>query len=74
MKLTEFQKSEIKKSYDNFEPDTFDFGAMVDLVIETTIDEGVVDFSDDEHGDQFEAYSNIVWDMIEAWEEERKSK
>lgn len=72
MKLTDFQKSEIKRLYDNNTLDTTDLGEIVEMIVDTTIDNDIVDFSDDEDGDMYEAYTNIVWDMIESWEDEKQ--
>ena len=72
MKLTDFQKSEIKRLYDNNTLDTTDLGEIVEMIVDTTIDNDIVDFSHDEDGDMYEAYTNIVWDMIESWEDEKQ--
>jgi hypothetical protein len=66
MNLTEKQKQQIRHFY--FE--TLDgLGLEMDEIVEDTLDymldEGYIDLSEDEDGDLYESYNNVVWEYIE---------
>lgn len=66
MNLTEKQKQQIRQFY--FE--TLDgLGLEMDEIVEDTLDymldEGFINLSEDEDGDLYESYNNIVWEYIE---------
>ena len=64
MKLTEKQKEEIDKILSNLEED-LSFEEKHEELMDTCLDDGVFDLSDDEDGDIYEEYSNLVWDYME---------
>lgn len=64
MKLTEKQKEEIDKILSNLEED-LSFEEKHEELMDTCLDDGVFDLSDDEDGDLYEEYSNLVWDYME---------
>lgn len=64
MKLTEKQKEEIDKILSNLEED-LSFEEKHEELMDTCLDDGVFDLSDDEDGDMYEEYSNLVWDYME---------
>lgn len=66
MNLTEKQKQQIRQFY--FE--TLDgLGLEMDEIVEDTLDymldEGFINLSEDEDGDLYESYNNVVWEYIE---------
>lgn len=65
MKLTEKQKEEINKILSNLEED-LSFEEKHEELMDTCLDDGVFDLSDDEDGDIYEEYSNLVWDYLES--------
>jgi hypothetical protein len=66
MNLTEKQKKQIRHFY----YETLDeLGLEMEEIVEDTldymIDEGFIDLSEDEDGNLYESYNNIVWEYIE---------
>lgn len=64
MKLTEKHKEEIDRIMSNLEDD-LSFEEKHEEVMDTCLDEGVFNLEDDEEGDMYEEYSNLVWDYME---------
>jgi hypothetical protein len=66
MNLTEKQKNLIKEHYHQ---SLVHLGMEIDEVVEDTldylIDESYIDLSEDEDGDLYESYNNLVWDYVE---------
>lgn len=66
MQLTESQKNQIKKHYtESLEELNLEIEEVVEDTLDYLIDEGHIDLSDDEDGDLYESYNNIVWEYIE---------
>jgi hypothetical protein len=66
MKLTELQKTEIKKFYGELDDvQSMDISEIVEETLDYLLDEGIVDLSEDEDGDMYESYNNSVWEYIE---------
>ena len=64
MELTEKQKWDIDNIISNLDED-LSFEEKHEEVMDTCIDDGVFNLEDDEEGDLFEEYSNLVWDYME---------
>ena len=64
MKLTEKHKEEIDRIMSNMEDD-LSLEEQHEEVMEACLDDGVFDLSDDDEGDMYEEYSNLVWDYME---------
>ena len=64
MKLTEKHKEEIDRIMSNLEDD-LSFEEKHEEVMDTCLDDGVFNLEDDEEGDMYEEYSNLVWDYME---------
>lgn len=45
--------------------ESLELGEAVDITLDYLIDNDIVDLSEDEEGDQFEALSNDVYDLLE---------
>ena len=67
MKLTEKHKEEIDRIMSNLEDD-LSFEEKHEEVMDTCLDDGVFNLEDDEEGDMYEEYSNLVWDYMEEKE------
>lgn len=68
MNLTELQKAEIKKFYDELDDvQSMDISEIVEETLDYLLDESIIDLSDDEDGDLYENYNNIVWGYIEEY-------
>ena len=66
MKLTETHKAEIKKYYAEIEDvQSLDISEIVEETLDYLLDEGIVDLSDDDDGDEYEELNNLVWEYIE---------
>ncbi len=66
MQLTEKQKQQIKDFYvENLQGLELELEEVVEDTLDYMIDEGYIDLSDDEDGDIYESYNNIVWEYIE---------
>ena len=66
MKLTELQKTEIKKFYGELmDVQSMDISEIVEDTLDYLLDEGIIDLSEDEDGDMYESYNNSVWEYIE---------
>ena len=68
MNLTEKQKLEIKRFYSELEVESMDLSDIVEQTLDHLIDEDIIDLSDDEDGDVYEQYNNIVWEFIEEFQ------
>lgn len=64
MKLTEKHKEEIDRIMSNLEDD-LSFEEKHEEVMDVCLDDGVFNLEDDEEGDMYEEYSNLVWDYME---------
>jgi hypothetical protein len=64
MELTEAQKWDIDNILSNLEED-LSFEEKHEEVMDTCLDDGVLDLSDDEDGDMYEEYSNLIWEYME---------
>ena len=64
MKLTEKHKEEIDRIMSNLEDD-LSFEEKHEEVMDACLDDGVFNLEDDEDGDLYEQYSNLVWDYME---------
>lgn len=64
MKLTEKHKEEIDRIMSNLEDD-LSFEEKHEEVMDACLDDGVFNLEDDEEGDMYEEYSNLVWDYME---------
>lgn len=62
MKLNEQLKQKIKEKF-NFQ--NVELEDAVELTLDYLIDNDIVDLSEDEDGDMYEALSNDVWEFIE---------
>ena len=66
MKLTELQKTEIKKFYGELmDVQSMDISEIVEDTLDYLLDEGIIDLLEDEDGDMYESYNNSVWEYIE---------
>ena len=64
MKLNEQLKQKIKE-FNNTLDSNVELEEVVELTLDYLIDNDIVDLSDDEDGDMYEALSNDVWEFIE---------
>lgn len=64
MELTEAQKWDIDNILSNIDEDQ-SFEDKHEEVMDTCLDNGVLDLSDDEDGDMYEEYSNLIWEYME---------
>ena len=64
MKLNEQLKQKIKE-FNNTLESNVELEEAVELTLDHLIDNDIVDLSDDEDGDMYEALSNDVWEFIE---------
>ena len=64
MKLNEQLKQKIKE-FNNTLESNVELEDAVELTLDYLIDNDIVDLSDDEDGDMYEALSNDVWEFIE---------
>jgi hypothetical protein len=64
MKLNEQLKQKIKE-FNNTLDSNVELEDAVELTLDYLIDNDIVDLSDDEDGDMYEALSNDVWEIIE---------
>lgn len=64
MKLNEQLKQKIKE-FNNTLDSNVELEDAVELTLDHLIDNDIVDLSDDEDGDMYEALSNDVWEFIE---------
>ena len=67
MKLTTEQIKEIDEIIDSFDYD-LSFDEKYEEVMDACLDDGVFNLEDDEDGDLYEQYSNLVWDYMEEKE------
>lgn len=65
MELTQLQKKYILKKYKQLKNDEQTLGETLDLIVDDCIDNYIVDLSKDEDGDEYEEFSNKVWDYLE---------
>lgn len=66
MQLTEEQKKQIRHFYyESLDGIGLEMGEIVEDTLDYMIDEGFIDLSEDEDGDLYESYNNIVWEYIE---------
>jgi len=68
MQLTEEQKQQIRHFYYRFVKISrivLEMEEIVENTLDYMIDEGFIDLSEDEDGDLYESYNNIVWEYIE---------
>lgn len=64
MELTELQKHEIDNILSIIDED-LSFEEKHEEVMDTCLDQGVFNLEDDEEGDMYEDYSNLVWEYME---------
>lgn len=64
MKLNEQLKQKIKE-FNNTLDSNVELEDAVELTLDYLIDNDIVDLSDDEDGNMYEALSNDVWEFIE---------
>ena len=64
MELTELQKHEIYNILSTIDED-LSFEEKHEEVMDTCLDQGVFNLEDDEDGDMYEDYSNLVWEYME---------
>lgn len=65
MKLTEDVKAEILNYCKEADVKGMDIAEVNEEVLDFLLDDGHVDLSDDEDGDDYEELSNLVWEFIE---------
>ncbi len=66
MQLTEKQKQQINDFYvENLQGLELELEDIVEDTLDYMLDEGHIDLSEDEDGDLYESYNNIVWEYIE---------
>ncbi len=66
MNLTEKQKNIIKEHYhESLEHLGMEIDEVVEDTLDYLIDESYIDLSEDEDGDLYESYNNLVWDYVE---------
>jgi len=66
MKLTEEQKNKILNQYKELKNDEQTLGEVHETIIDYCLDNYIVDLSNDDDGDMFEEFSNLVWDYLET--------
>ena len=64
MELTELQKHEIDNILSTIDED-LSFEEKHEEVMDTCLDQGLFNLEDDEDGDMYEDYSNLVWEYME---------
>lgn len=64
MELTIEQTKEIDEIIDSFDYD-LSLEEKHEEVMDACLDDGVFNLEDDEDGDLYEQYSNLVWDYLE---------
>jgi len=67
MELTLTQKKFIEEKYDSMDPRNIEFEDAVELIIDSLIDNDLVDLSNDEYGDEHEDLYNTVWEHLEYY-------
>lgn len=67
MELTELQKNEIDDILSTIDED-LSFEEKHEEVMDTCLDQGIFNLEDDEEGDMYEDYSNLVWEYMEEKE------
>jgi hypothetical protein len=67
MELTTKQKNHIRGVFESIDTRYNEFEDAVETVLDSLIDNDIVDLSDDENGDLYEELYNIVWDYIEKY-------
>jgi hypothetical protein len=66
MQLTKEQKQQIRQFYyQTLDGNDLEMEEIVEDTLDYMIDEGFIDLSEDEDGDLYESYNNIVWEYIE---------
>jgi hypothetical protein len=65
MKLSEKQKEEIKKFCSTKNASELNLSDLNEMVLDHLIDEDFLDLSEDDDGDIYEEYHNLVYDFIE---------
>jgi hypothetical protein len=66
MQLTKEQKQQIRQFYyETLDGNDLEMEEIVEDTLDYMIDEGFIDLSEDEDGDLYESYNNIVWEYIE---------
>jgi hypothetical protein len=66
MKLTEKQKNYIVNQYNELKNDEQTLGEIHEIIVDSCLDEEIIDLSNDDDGDLFEEFSNEVWDLLES--------
>ena len=66
MELTLTQKNHIQDQYEGLKNDEQTLGEVHEIIVDYCVDENIVDLSEDEDGDQYEEFSNNVWDYLES--------
>ena len=66
MELTTTQKNHIQDQYEGLKNDEQTLGEVHEIIVDYCVDENIVDLSEDEDGDQYEEFSNNVWDYLET--------
>lgn len=66
MKLTEEQKNQILNQYEGLKNNDQTLEEIHEIIVDFCVDEYIVDLSNDEDGDDYEQFSNEVWDLLES--------
>ena len=66
MGLTITQMNHIQDQYEGLKNDEQTLGEVHEIIVDYCVDENIVDLSEDEDGDQYEEFSNNVWDYLES--------
>lgn len=66
MELTEKQKNYIQEQYEGLKNDEQTLGEIHEIIVDFCVDNYIVDLTEDEDGDMFEEFSNLVWDYLET--------
>lgn len=66
MELTEKQKNYIQDQYEGLKNDEQTLGEIHEIIVDFCVDNYIVDLTEDEDGDMFEEFSNLVWDYLET--------
>ena len=67
MKLTVKQKQHIRDVFESIDTQHHEFEDAVEIVLDSLIDDDIVDLSEDDNGDMYEELHNLVWDYLEKY-------
>ena len=67
MELTVKQKQHISDVFESIDTQRHEFEDAVEIVLDSLLDDDIVDLSEDDNGDMYEELHNLVWDYLEKY-------